>query len=306
MKPTRVLISGGSGFIGSNLVDKLVNSNLDFEIFVVDHKDPQYINNAVNYQKIDITSNSLHSFIEKISPEITVHLAAQASVSVSSRDPILDSQVNILGSLNLLKSSIESGIRKFIFFSTGGAIYGENINKKFREVDPPDPKSPYGISKYSFEVYLNYLSQKYNIKNTILRPSNVFGPRQNPEGEAGVISIFGKKMLSNDTVNIFGTGNEYRDYIYVDDVVNFAQLSINQDFFGTYNVCSGKTLTTFEVFDNLSNLTNYTKKPVYKDPRDGDIVGIKLDNTKAIKNTKWKTKTSFLDGLKSTINFLKL
>jgi UDP-glucose 4-epimerase len=306
MKPLKVLITGGSGFIGSNLVDKIVNSKNNYEVFVIDHKDPEYINNKVRYENMDITSNKLDRYIKKLDPEIVIHLAAQASVAISSRNPVLDSNVNISGSLNLLKSSIESGVKKFVFFSTGGAIYGENIDKEFSENDIPDPKSPYGISKYSFEIYLNYLCRKSNIKNIIIRPSNVFGPRQNPDGEAGVISIFGKKMIMGEAINIFGTGKEYRDYIYVNDVVNFAYMSMKEDFFGTFNVCSGKTYTTLDIFNKLSELTRYEKKPIYQNAREGDILGIKLDNTKALDLAKWKPETSFSNGLIKTLDFLKL
>jgi len=305
MEAKKILITGGSGFIGSNLVDALVTSNRNYKIYVIDSKEPGYPNSGVNYEKIDIISKDIPHLINSIAPDIILHLAAQASVAFSAKDPAYDGQVNIVGSLNILQSSIQSGTNKFIFFSTGGAIYGENIEKRFKEDDELNPKSPYGISKYSFERYLNYFGDSGLIKTTTIRPSNVYGPRQNPDGEAGVISIFGKKMINNDPVTIFGSGEEFRDYIFVEDVINFVTETIENDIYGSYNVCSGEIATTFEIYKYLSELTGYTKPPIYKNSRDGDVIGIKLDNTKARQVASWSPSVSLDSGLKRTIDSLK-
>ena len=255
---------------------------------------------------MDIRSKDIQSLLKKINPKTIVHLAAQASVSISARDPQLDNDINLNGSLNLFIKSINSDLEKFIFFSTGGAIYGEEIGKKFNETDPPKPLSPYGISKLNFENYLNYFSLKKISKSkiSILRPGNIYGPWQNPDGEAGVISIFAKRMLNNETVSIFGSGNEYRDYIYVDDVIEFIFNALNSNIIGTYNLSSGISTKTIEIFENISNLIGYKNDPVFYDKREGDIFGIELDNSKSL-SIGWNTQTNLKNGLLNTINFLK-
>ena len=304
MKKEKILITGGSGFVGTNLINKLSNHNYD--IFSLDIVSPKKIIEKINYIDMDIRSKEIESLIKKINPKTIIHLAAQASVSVSARDPQLDNDINLNGSLNLFIKSINSELEKFIFFSTGGAIYGEEIGKKFNETDPPKPLSPYGISKFNFENYLNYFSLKKISKSkiSILRPGNIYGPWQNPDGEAGVISIFAKRMLNNETVSIFGSGNEYRDYIYVDDVIEFIFNALNSNIIGTYNLSSGISTKTIEIFENISNLIGYKNDPVFYDKREGDIFGIELDNSKSL-GIGWNTQTNLKSGLLNTINFLK-
>ena len=304
MNKEKILITGGSGFVGTNFISKL--STDKYEIFSLDINAPKKTIEKINYINMDIRSEDIQSLLKKINPKTIVHLAAQASVSISARDPQLDNDINLNGSLNLFIKSINSDLEKFIFFSTGGAIYGEEIGKKFNETDPPKPLSPYGISKLNFENYLNYFSYKKISKSkiTILRPGNIYGPWQNPDGEAGVISIFAKKMLKNETVSIFGSGKEYRDYIYVDDVIEFIFYVINSNIIGTYNLSSGISTKTIEIFENISNLLSYKNDPVFYDNREGDIFGIELDNSKSM-SIGWSANTNLKSGLLNTINFLK-
>ena len=304
MNKEKILITGGSGFVGTNFISKL--STDKYEIFSLDINDPKKNIEKINYINMDIRSKDIQSLLKKINPKTIVHLAAQASVSISARDPQLDNDINLNGSLNLFIKSINSDLEKFIFFSTGGAIYGEEIGKKFNETDPPKPLSPYGISKLNFENYLNYFSLKKISKSkiSILRPGNIYGPWQNPDGEAGVISIFAKRMLNNETVSIFGSGNEYRDYIYVDDVIEFIFNALNSNIIGTYNLSSGISTKTIEIFENISNLIGYKNDPVFYDKREGDIFGIELDNSKSL-SIGWNTQTNLKNGLLNTINFLK-
>ncbi len=299
----KILITGGSGFIGSSLVSKL-SSNKNNEIYVLDIEEPK-TNIDAKYEKMDIRSHKVPKYLQKVNPNKIIHLAAQASVAISSKDPILDNDVNVGGSLNILKSVIELNLSQFVFFSTGGAIYGEEVGKKFNEENIVNPQSPYGISKSSFENYLTYYSSKFNLPSTIIRPSNVFGPGQNPYGEAGVVSIFGKKMLENELVTIFGTGNEYRDYIFIDDVVDFIEKIIENNITGTYNLCSGQKTKTIEIFKLLKDIIGYQCEPIMSNAREGDIFGIELDNSKACKISNWNPETKMLEGLEKTINHLK-
>jgi len=304
MKKEKILITGGSGFVGTNLINQL---SIDkYDIFSLDIAEPKKIIGEINYITMDIRSKKIKDLVKKINPSILIHLAAQASVSISSKNPQLDNDINLNGSLNLFFNSINSELKKFIFFSTGGAIYGEKIGKKFNENDLPKPLSPYGISKLNFENYLNYFSSQGISKSeiTILRPSNIYGPWQNPDGEAGVVSIFANKMLMKEKVSIFGSGNEYRDYIYVDDVINFIYEVLNSKITGTFNLSSGISTKTIEIFDKVSNYLGYKNLPAFYDKREGDIFGIELDNSKS-KSLGWATKINLKDGLSNTINFLK-
>ena len=304
MNKEKILITGGSGFVGTNFISKL--STDKYEIFSLDINDPKKTIEKINYINMDIRSKGIQGLLKKINPEIIVHLAAQASVAISSRDPQLDNDINLNGSLNLFLNTISSSLNKFIFFSTGGAIYGEEIGKKFNENDLPRPLSPYGISKLNFENYLNYFSSKRISKSklTILRPGNIYGPWQNPDGEAGVISIFAKKMLNNEDVSIFGSGDEYRDYVYVDDVIDFIFKTLNLNVVGTYNLASGISTKTIEIFENISGILGYKNDPMFYDKREGDIFGIELDNSKSM-SIGWSANTNLKNGLLNTINFLK-
>jgi UDP-glucose 4-epimerase len=304
MNKEKILITGGSGFVGTNIISEL--STDTYDIYSLDIEEPKKIIEKIKYINMDIRSEDIQSLLKKINPEIIVHLAAQASVAISSRDPILDNDINLNGSLNLFLNTINSSLNKFIFFSTGGAIYGEEIGKKFNENDLPRPLSPYGISKFNFENYLNYFSSKRISKSeiTILRPGNIYGPWQNPDGEAGVISIFAKKMLNNENISIFGSGDEYRDYVYVDDVIDFIFKTINLNVTGTYNLASGISTKTIEIFENISDILGYKNKPMFYDKREGDIFGIELDNSKSM-SIGWSANTNLKSGLINTINFLK-
>ena len=304
MKKEKILITGGSGFVGTNIIHKLPKDI--YEIFSLDIEEPKINFKNVNYLNADIRSSRLGGLIKNIDPKIILHLAAQSSVAISSKDPVLDNDVNLNGSLNLYLNSTKSNVEQFISFSTGGAIYGEELGKKFKENDTTKPLSPYGISKLNFENYLNYFStiKKFNCKTTILRPSNIYGPWQNPLGEAGVVSIFADKMLKNENVSIFGDGSEYRDYIYIDDIIEFVLKAIIDKAEGTFNISSGKITKTIEIYNHISNIIGYMKPPIFLDKREGDIFGIEIDNSKS-KSIGWSPKYDLKSGLENTVKFLK-
>ena len=304
MKKEKILITGGSGFVGTNIIHKLPKDI--YEIFSLDIEEPKINFKNVNYLNADIRSSRLGGLIKNIDPKIILHLAAQSSVAISSKDPLLDNDVNLNGSLNLYLNSTKYNVEQFISFSTGGAIYGEELGKKFKENDTTKPLSPYGISKLNFENYLNYFStiKKFNCKTTILRPSNIYGPWQNPLGEAGVVSIFADKMLKNENVSIFGDGSEYRDYIYIDDIIEFVLKAIIDKAEGTFNISSGKITKTNEIYNHISNIIGYMKPPIFLDKREGDIFGIEIDNSKS-KSIGWSPKYDLKSGLENTVKFLK-
>ena len=304
MKKEKILITGGSGFVGTNIIHKLPKDI--YEIFSLDIEEPKINFKNVNYLNADIRSSRLGGLIKNIDPKIILHLAAQSSVAISSKDPLLDNDVNLNGSLNLYLNSTKYNVEQFISFSTGGAIYGEELGKKFKENDTTKPLSPYGISKLNFENYLNYFStiKKFNCKTTILRPSNIYGPWQNPLGEAGVVSIFADKMLKNENVSIFGDGSEYRDYIYIDDIIEFVLKAIIDKAEGTFNISSGKITKTIEIYNHIPNIIGYMKPPIFLDKREGDIFGIEIDNSKS-KSIGWSPKYDLKSGLENTVKFLK-
>ena len=304
MKKEKILITGGSGFVGTNIIHKLPKDI--YEIFSLDIEEPKINFKNVNYLNTDIRSSRLGELIKNIDPKIILHLAAQSSVAISSKDPLLDNDVNLNGSLNLYLNSTKYNVEQFISFSTGGAIYGEELGKKFKENDTTKPLSPYGISKLNFENYLNYFStiKKFYCKTTILRPSNIYGPWQNPLGEAGVVSIFADKMLKNENVSIFGDGSEYRDYIYIDDIIEFVLKAIIDKAEGTFNISSGKITKTIEIYNHISNIIGYMKPPIFLDKREGDIFGIEIDNSKS-KSIGWSPKYDLKSGLENTVKFLK-
>ena len=302
-----ILITGGAGFLGSHLVDTFLEKGN--RISIIDNLSTtskrNHINPEAEFIQMDINDTNLKKTIKKINPKIIIHCASQTSVSMSSRNPKKDAENNILGTLNLLESFYNSQDYYFVFISTGGAIYGENTGLSVGENHPCSPKSPYGLSKLTVENYIKYFSESIRMKHLIVRPANIFGPRQNPHGEAGVVSIFANSMLNNQNVSIFGDGNDYRDYVYVNDVVNFIEKAIEKNASGVFNVGTGISITTNKVFSDLAEILNYTKKPNYLPKRPGDIKGITLDSKKALKEINWKPKINFEQGLNETISFLK-
>jgi len=217
----KCLVAGGAGFIGSHLADNLIKSG--HEVIIVDNFSTgrkENINPRAIFEEIDITDFlKIKEFLLKVKPEAVFHLAAQIDVRKSDEDPIFDAQNNILASFNLIKAAHQSGVKKIIFSSTGGAIYGDTENRPTDEKETEWPLSPYGIAKLAVDKFLNYYYQTRELNFVSLRYANVYGPRQNPHGEAGVVAIFINKMLENNQPIINGDGKQTRDYIYVDDVV---------------------------------------------------------------------------------------
>jgi len=302
-----VLVTGGAGFIGSHVVEGLIKEG--FSPIVVDNLSTGKTENlnpkALFYQQ-DIEDEEMMERIFMLhKPVYVFHLAAQSSVSISVRNPVEDARTNILGTLVLLQKSVKYGVKKFIFSSTGGAIYGDNVNIPTSEEELPNPISPYGIAKLSVERYLDFFSKEYNLDYVSLRYSNVYGPRQDPYGEAGVVAIFTNKMLRGEKVTIFGDGEYIRDYIYVDDVVRANILSVEKGKNMVLNIGTGRGTTVNDLFKMLKNIIGYTGEPVYAPPRKGDVRKSVLDCSKAKQILGWEPKVSLEEGLRRTVEYFK-
>ena len=266
------------------------------------------LNPSAEFVDLDICDPSFAELLAKINPDVVYHLAAQVSVSVSAKDPLFDVNINVNGSLNLLQAirSLDEATR-FIYFSTGGAIYGDvNIAAlPASESMIAQPLSPYGASKLAVENYLRVYGHLYGIDYGIVRPANVYGPRQNPHGEAGVIAIFSQAMLDGRQVTIFGDGNDERDYIYISDFVEGVTAIARSGLTGPYNIGSGYGVSVNDIHRHLASLLETNTPATYGPPRTGDIAKIWLDVSAAERDLGWRATTSFEDGLRKTVDWFR-
>ena len=304
------LVTGGAGFIGSHLADRLIKKG--HLVSVVDdlsRGDDLSTGKLINipqeakFYKIKIESPKLKEVYEKTRPEIIFHLAAQSQVKKSVDNPFLDVRTNILGTLNLILLSLKYKAKKFIFSSSGGVIYG-NTARKANENTPLNPISPYGFSKLAGEQYIKFYSQ-YGLKYSILRYSNVYGPRQDPNGEAGVVAVFTKHMLKNEPCILYGFGKPIRDYVYVEDVVQANVIASQEQGNEIINIGTGIPTSVSKLFDLMSRAIGYSLNPVYKPLRGGELDKNLLDWSRAKELLGWEPKTSLKNGLEQTINWFK-
>jgi UDP-glucose 4-epimerase len=302
----KILVTGGAGFIGSHCVDRLVLEG--HEVVIVDNLSTgkrRNLNRAATFYKLDIQSSRLEQVFRKERPSLLLHLAAQMDVRRSVDDPIFDAQVNILGTLNLLQQAVKHGTRKVIFASSGGAIYGEQDAFPAPESHPTRPLSPYGISKLTGEHYLTYHQRISGIQYVTVRYSNVYGPRQDPEGEAGVVAIFTQKMLNGEQPIINGNGRQTRDFVFVDDVVEANVAVMGQDIQGTYNVGTGRETSVNELFRMLSEFTGCGWKGIHGPAKKGEQARSVIDSTKLRQDLGWEPRVAIEDGLKRTVDFFR-
>jgi len=302
----KVLVTGGAGFIGSHLVDRLVQEGN--QVVVIDNLSTgkrKQVNKKAQFYKMDIRSKRIERVFRKERPLIVVHLAAQMNVRLSTEDPVFDAEVNILGTLNLLEHAVKHGVRKVTFASSGGAVYGEQEVFPAGESHRTDPMSPYGISKLAGEKYLAYYTNTTGLRHVVLRFGNVYGPRQEPEGEAGVIAIFSKLMLEGGQPIINGTGKQTRDFVYVDDVVESIMATIGEDIQGIFNVGTGQESTVNECYGIIKELTNSSCKDLYGAAKKGEQFRSVLDVKKLRGGFDWEPQVSLPEGLKMTVEFFK-
>jgi len=302
----KVLVTGGAGFIGSHLVDRLVQEGN--EVIVIDNLSTgkrKQVNKKAKFYKMDIRSKRIERVFRKERPVIVVHLAAQMNVRLSTEDPGFDADVNILGTLNLLEHTVKNGVRKVLFASSGGAVYGEQEVFPAAESHRTDPLSPYGISKLAGEKYLAYYTNTTGLRHVALRFGNVYGPRQEPEGEAGVVAIFSKLMLEGGQPIINGTGKQTRDFIYVDDVVEAIMVTLGEDIQGVFNVGTGQESTVNECYGIIKTLTNSSCKDLYGAAKKGEQFRSVLDVTKLKERFGWDPQVALTEGLKLTVEFFQ-
>ena len=302
----KVLVTGGSGFIGSHLVDALIDRG--HQVVIVDNLCTGFINNvnpAAKFYQMSVCDQELAEIFQQEKPELVNHHAAQMIIKKSVENPMFDAQENILGSLNVIHHCIQFGVQKLIYSSSGGAIYGEPKYLPVDEEHPISPISEYGVSKHTVEHYLHLYGLRNGLNYVVLRYSNVYGPRQNPGGEAGVVAIFASQMLRGERPTIFGSGDKTRDYTHVFDIVEANLLSMEHGEKATYNLGTGVETSDQEMFDALAKALGYTGSPLYVPARPGEIHRICLDSSKAQQELGWKPRFTLGEGLSQATEYYK-
>ncbi|HSD49137.1 MAG TPA: NAD-dependent epimerase/dehydratase family protein [Actinomycetota bacterium] len=309
---TTFLVTGGAGFIGSHLCDRLLAEG--HRVVAVDDlstgrianlSEARGYGNEFTFFNMDIRAEGLLSLFERHHPEVVMHAAAQAAVSVSVEDPVHDASVNVMGLLNLLECCGRTGVRKVVYAASGGTLYGEPRRLPVKETASGRPVSPYGISKKVGIDYLAFYERHHGVAYTALALANVYGPRQDPHGEAGVIAIFSAKMLNGQTPTIFGDGNHTRDYVFVDDVVHAFALAAGRGDGRLVNIGTGVETSVSGLYRSLAQITGFRGEPEFGPPRAGDLRRNVLDVTLAAETLGWRPWTHLEDGLGETVAFMK-
>lgn len=305
----KILITGGAGFIGSHLVEKLLVKNN--EILIIDNLmtgKKENLSFEGNYELFidDLGSEKSLDKITEFNPDVCFHLAAQASVVISVSNPSLDFDHNILQPILLLKTLLKTDCKKFVFSSSGGTIFGEPVNVPTSEEDyAGEPQSPYGVAKKRLNELIQIITKDTNMSYSILNFSNVFGPKQDPHGEAGVISIFSNKFLSNERPIIYGDGNQTRDYVYVLDVVEAMILSSRSEDNLFLNIGTGVETSVNQLVEIMKDKFNSDIEPIYQDAREGELLRSVLDNSKALATIGWKPVYDLNAGMEKVVDWLK-
>jgi UDP-glucose 4-epimerase len=305
----KIIVTGGAGFIGSHLVESLLDDGhelLIFDNFLTGKKENLLFDGNFRLVEDNFGSKDSLSLIENFDPKVCFHLAAQSSVVVSVQDPGLDFEHNILQPVQLLNTLINSNCKKFVFTSSGGTIFGEPKNIPTTESDfSNEPASPYGVAKKKLNEIIKMMTSNTTLSYSILNLSNVYGPRQDPHGEAGVVSIFSNKYLNGERPVIYGNGEQTRDYIFVQDVISalIKSSKIDDDLF--LNIGTGIETSVNELAESLKTQFSSNLNPVYQDAREGELQRSVLDNTKARKLLNWEPQYDLNEGMLEVRNWLK-
>lgn len=302
----KILVTGGAGFIGSHIVDAYIE--LGHDVTIIDNLSTgtvENVNPRANFYQLDINDPEIEKIFEKEKFDVVNHHAAQIDVRISVSDPLFDAKTNILGSLRLYQYSVKTKVKKIIFASSGGTVYGEQKYFPADEEHSLNPCSPYGISKLTNELYLSFFKAIYGLDFVALRYSNVYGPRQNPKGEAGVVAIFTVKMLQNEQPIIYGDGTATRDYIYISDVVRANVISLESFVSGAFNISTGIETDVNTIFRKIKNLTDSKVDEFHGPAKPGEIQRSCLSYQKFEKLTGWKPLVSLDEGLRLTKEFFQ-
>ncbi len=304
----RIMVTGGAGFIGSNTVDALVVLG-KHEVCVLDDLSSgkrHQVNSAARFYQVDIRDGArVAEVFEREKPEVLLHLAAQMDVRRSVADPAFDAQVNLIGFLNLMEAGRRNGLRRVVFSSTGGAIYGEQERFPCDESHPCRPVSPYGVAKLATERYLFFYEVQYGIRHVALRYANVYGPRQDPHGEAGVVAIFCGRLLNKQPVTIFGDGEQTRDYIFVGDIVRANLAALERDCSGAINIGTGIESSVNRLYGTLAEVAGVKMAPNYAPARPGEQTRSVISPARAEKELDWRPRVALREGLAQTLRFFQ-
>jgi len=302
----KIMVTGGAGFIGSHIVNAYIDAGHD--VVIIDDLssgEMSFVNPKAMFYQLNIHSPDVKTILEKEKISAINHHAAQISVSESVSDPLFDANSNIIGTLQLLQNAVSLKIDKFVFASTGGAMYGKQTVFPANEEHPCHPLSPYGISKLCAEKYINYFRTQHGLNTTVLRYSNVYGPHQDPHGEAGVVAIFCQRLMEGLPPVICGDGEQTRDFISVRDVAQANIIALDSKCEGTFNVGTGKETSVNFLTKELLKVSGITISTKHSPARKGEQRRSSIDSEKLLKNFGWKPCVSLEEGLFETINYFK-
>ena len=306
---SKALVTGGAGFIGANLVDRLVDDGA--EVLVIDDLSSGKLERLagarragqVQIHQLDIRDEALHDAAVRFGPDAVFHLAAQIDVRRSVQEPAADASVNVAGTVNVLAASVSAGAKQFVFASSGGAVFGAASTVPTPESAERRPEAPYGVSKLVADEYLRYFREAYGLNYVALGFSNVYGPRQDPAGEAGVVAIFTKALLDGERPVVFGDGLQQRDFVFVEDATDACVRAASFSGGEYLNIGTGVETSVNDLLATLSELIGKVRKPVFADPRPGELMRSALDSTRARKLLGWEPWTDLRGGLAATVDW---
>lgn len=310
----RALVTGGAGFIGSTLVDRLLAEG--HRVTVVDDlsrgrsenlESARQAGERFDFHQVGLTSPAIDDVVAEARPEVIFHLAAQIDVRLSVEDPVHDAQVNVVGTVRLAEAARRAGVRRIVFTSSGGSIYGPVTELPVAESRPVDPLSPYAAGKVAGEIYLEMFSRLYGIEWAGVAPANVYGPRQDPHGEAGVVAIFSQRLLAGESTRVFGDGGNTRDYVFVDDVVDaFVRAAQVPAAAGLrFNVGTGVETSDRGLHTLVAEAAGAADDPEYAPARLGDVARSSLDASRAAEVLGWTPRVSITEGVARTVDYFR-